>query len=104
MKHWQIIAENLSLAGFSWGCSSETDSTGRVLYMAEAFSKGGGRRFIVLADEKLSAFLELERVTRESLRFCSVRPASTKQKRFTISRHASSRGDVDSSLLPVQRR
>jgi hypothetical protein len=28
-----------------------------------------GRRFIVSADEKLTAFLELEGVTRESLRF-----------------------------------
>lgn len=28
-----------------------------------------GRRFIVAADEKLSAFVELERVTREALRF-----------------------------------
>jgi hypothetical protein len=31
-----------------------------------------GRRFIVTADEKLTAFLELERVTRESLRFPNV--------------------------------
>jgi hypothetical protein len=28
-----------------------------------------GRRFVVRADEKLTAFLELERVARESLRF-----------------------------------
>ena len=28
-----------------------------------------GKRFIVRADEKLTAFLELERVTSESLRF-----------------------------------
>jgi hypothetical protein len=28
-----------------------------------------GKRFIVTADEKLRAFLELQRVTRESLRF-----------------------------------
>jgi hypothetical protein len=28
-----------------------------------------GKRFVVHADEKLTAFLELERVTRESLRF-----------------------------------
>jgi hypothetical protein len=31
--------------------------------------RGDGKRFIVMADEKLTAFLELERVTRESLRF-----------------------------------
>ena len=63
-RSWETIAENLSQAGFSWGCSSELDSTGRVLYTAEAFSKGGSRRFIVLADDRLSAFMELERVTR----------------------------------------
>jgi hypothetical protein len=28
-----------------------------------------GKRFVVRADEKLTAFLELERVTRELLRF-----------------------------------
>jgi hypothetical protein len=31
-----IIAGNLSKAGWSWGCSSEIDSTGRVLYTADA--------------------------------------------------------------------
>ena len=31
-----------------------------------------GRRFIVHADEKLSVFVELERVSRESLRFSNV--------------------------------
>jgi len=31
--------------------------------------RGDGNRFVVQADEKLTAFLELERVTRQSLRF-----------------------------------
>jgi len=57
-----MIAENLSKARFSWGCSSETDSIGRVMYTADAYSPDG-RRFTVLSDEKLSAFLELERTT-----------------------------------------
>ena len=65
MKYWEIIADNLSASGWSWGCSSQIDSTGRVLYMADAYS-GDGRRFIILSDEKLSAFLELERATRKS--------------------------------------
>jgi hypothetical protein len=59
---WVRIADELSKAGFSWGCSSETDSAGRVIFNAEAYSRDG-RRFIVLADERLTAFLELERVT-----------------------------------------
>ncbi len=62
VKHWEIIAHNLSKADFSWGCSSQIDSTGRVLFTADAYSRDG-RRFTVLSDEKLSAFLELEQVT-----------------------------------------
>ena len=54
MKFWEIIADNLSKAGWSWGCDSSVDN---------------GKRFIVRADEKLRAFLELQRVTRESFRF-----------------------------------
>jgi hypothetical protein len=68
MKYWEIIADNLRKGGWSWGCSSQIDSTGRVLFTADAYN-GDGRRFIILSDEKLSAFLELERVTHESLRF-----------------------------------
>jgi hypothetical protein len=58
-----IIADNLSKAGISWGCSSQVDSTGRVLFTADAYSNDG-RRFIILSDEKLSAFLELESAIR----------------------------------------
>jgi hypothetical protein len=68
MKHWEIIADNLSTAGLSWSCSSETNATGRVLYTADAY-RNDGKRFTVLAEDKLTAFLELEIVTRESLRF-----------------------------------
>jgi hypothetical protein len=65
-QDWEIIGENLSKAGFSWGCSSEIDPTGRVIFTADAYSRNG-RRFTVLSEEKLSAFLELERVTGVSL-------------------------------------
>jgi hypothetical protein len=65
MKYWETIADKLSKAGWSWGCSSQIDSTGRVLFTADAY-RSDGRRFIILSDEKLSAFLELERVTRAS--------------------------------------
>jgi hypothetical protein len=53
-----MIADNLSKAGFGWGCSSEIDSTGRVIFIADAYA-GDGQRFTVLADERLTAFLEL---------------------------------------------
>jgi hypothetical protein len=59
MKYWEIIADKLSASGWSWGCSSQIDSTGRVLFTADAH-RDDGKRFIVSADEQLTAFLELE--------------------------------------------
>jgi hypothetical protein len=47
VKYWEIIADNLSKAGWSWGCVATVDSRGHVH-----------------ADEKLAAFLELESATR----------------------------------------
>jgi hypothetical protein len=64
MKYWEIIGDRLSSSGWSWGCSSHIDSTGRVLFTGDAH-RHNGKRFIVSADEKLTAFLELERVTRD---------------------------------------
>jgi len=53
-------------AGWSLGYVSAVDSEGRTIWIADAHRDG--KRFIVRADEKLTAFLELERVTRESFR------------------------------------
>jgi hypothetical protein len=47
-------------------CISAVDSEGRTIWIADAH-RGDGKRFIVHADEKLTAFLELEKVTGESL-------------------------------------
>ena len=60
MKYWEIIADNLSKAGWSWGCVSAIDSNGRTIWIADAH-RDDGKRFVVRADEKLSAFIELER-------------------------------------------
>jgi hypothetical protein len=57
-----IIADNLSKAGWSLGWVSAIDSNGRTIWIADAH-RGNGKRFVVRADEKLTAFLELERVT-----------------------------------------
>ena len=67
VKFWEVIADNLSKAGWSWGCVSALDSRGRTIWIADAH-RHNGKRFIVRADEKLRAFLELQRVTRESFR------------------------------------
>jgi hypothetical protein len=60
MKYWEIIADSLSKAGWSWGCVSTINSNGQTIFVADAH-RDDGRRFIVHADEKLSAFVELER-------------------------------------------
>ena len=63
MKYWEIVANNLSKADWSWGCVSVVDSEGRTIWIADAH-RDDGRRFVVRADEKLTPFLELELVTR----------------------------------------
>jgi len=50
------------------GWVAAVDSSGRTIWIADAH-RDDGKRFIVRADEKLRAFLELQRVTRESFRF-----------------------------------
>jgi len=60
MKHWEIIADRLSKAGWSLGWVSAVDCQGRTIWIVDAH-RGDGRRFIVTAGEKLSAFVELER-------------------------------------------
>jgi hypothetical protein len=60
MRYWEIIADRLSAAGWSWACVSTINSSGQTIFVADAL-RGDGKRFIVHADEKLSAFVELER-------------------------------------------
>jgi hypothetical protein len=59
LKYWEIIADNLTKAGWSWGCVSAVDSNGRMIFVAHAH-RGGNQRFVVRPDEKLTAFMELE--------------------------------------------
>ena len=53
MKAWEILANNLSKAGWSWGCVSAVDARGRTIWIADAHHDDG-KRFIVHADEMLS--------------------------------------------------
>src|SRR5205814_10361490 len=59
VKYWEIIADNLSKARWSWGSISAIDSNGRTIWIADAH-RGDGKRFVSYAEEKLRAFLELE--------------------------------------------
>jgi hypothetical protein len=63
MKYWEIIADNLSKAEWSWGCVSAIDSCGRTIWIADAH-RDNGKRFVVHAEEKLTASVELESATR----------------------------------------
>ena len=65
VKYWEIIADNLDNAGFSLGWVSAIGLEGRTIWIVDAH--GYGKRFIVRADEKLSAFRELESAIREPI-------------------------------------
>ena len=58
-KYWEIIADNLSKAGWSWGCISAVACDGRTIWIAD-LHRDDGKRFVVRADEKLTAFAELQ--------------------------------------------
>ena len=60
MKDWEIIADDLSRARWSWGCVSAIDCNGQTIWIVDAH-RDEGKRFIVHVDEKLSAFVERER-------------------------------------------
>jgi hypothetical protein len=64
IKDWEIIADNLSKAGWSWGCVATVDREGersllrtRIAAMVNATLCTGMK--------KLSAFLDLERITHQ---------------------------------------
>jgi hypothetical protein len=56
-----LTADNLSKAGWTWGCVATVDTHGRTIFVADAL-RDDGKRFISRADDKLTAFLELARM------------------------------------------
>ena len=58
MKYWEIIADNLSRAGWSWGMTTVFHE-GEKLISVDAFREGSGR-YVVQSDDILTAFLELD--------------------------------------------
>ena len=65
MKYWEIIADNLHDAGWSLGWVATVDREGRTIWIVDAHREDG-KRFVVRADEKLTAFLELESAIRKN--------------------------------------
>jgi hypothetical protein len=59
----EIIADNLSKAGWSWGCVSALDAQGRTIWIVDAREDGKAFRR-AHADEKLTAFVELKSAIR----------------------------------------
>jgi hypothetical protein len=60
VKHWEIIADDLKKAGWSLGWVSAVDRDGKTIWIVDAH-RDDGKRFVARSDEKLTAFLELER-------------------------------------------
>jgi hypothetical protein len=56
MKYWEIIADNLSKAGWSWGYVSAIDFNGRTIWVADAH-RDDGKCFVARTEEKLTAFV-----------------------------------------------
>jgi hypothetical protein len=63
VKYWEIIADKLSAAGWSWGMTTAINAHAGKLFVVDAHRSDSRGRFIVRSDELLSAFLELERET-----------------------------------------
>ena len=49
VNYWEIIADNLSKAGWSWGCVSAIDYNERTIWIADAH-RDDGKRFVVRAE------------------------------------------------------
>ena len=63
MNSWEIFAENLSKTGWSGAVSQDLIRTGKPSELLTRIATTE-KRFVVRADEKLSAFLEPESVIR----------------------------------------
>jgi hypothetical protein len=58
VNDWEIIADKLSRAGWSWGCVSAIDREGRTIWIADAHH-GDGKRFISTPTKSSARFLNL---------------------------------------------
>lgn len=64
-QEWEIVADNIFKAGWSWGyCIVETEAGG-TLFVVDAHKPGHGHH-VVRSDNKLAAFKELQKRTRAS--------------------------------------
>jgi hypothetical protein len=59
------LREGVAISARRLGCVSASDSNGRTIWIADAH-RGDRNRFVVRADEKLTAFVELESAINQS--------------------------------------
>jgi hypothetical protein len=57
-RYWEIVADKLSKAGWSWRCVSAIDANGRTIWIADAH-RGDGH----CVDRANEIFAEMRRVT-----------------------------------------
>ena len=55
MKDWEVAGDNLKKVGLGSALVSALDLEGRTIWIADVH-RGDGKRFVVHADEKLTAF------------------------------------------------
>jgi hypothetical protein len=65
VKYWEVIADNVKKAGWSWGCVATVDYEGQTIWTVDAHGDNG-KRHIVRAYELSTAFRELERAVHQS--------------------------------------
>lgn len=65
VKYWEIIADKLNANGWSWGMTTVIDAQVGKLFVLDAHRHESRSRLIVRSDELLTAFLELEQVTKK---------------------------------------
>jgi hypothetical protein len=61
VKDWEVIADGLITAGWSLGWVSAVDSLGQTIWIV---THREGKRFVLRANEKPTAFIEKELVIR----------------------------------------
>ena len=62
-KPTRQVVNNPENRHWNWSCVSAIESNGRTIWIADAH-RDDGRRFVMRADEKLTAFVELESAIR----------------------------------------
>jgi hypothetical protein len=71
VKCWEIIADNLSKAGWTWGCVSAINSNGMNYLDCRSAHRDDSKRFVVREDEKLTTAEKAWIATTDSVSLCA---------------------------------